>query len=194
MKVFGFVGLKGAGKTASATKLAMILRDEHKTTVLQTSFASAMKTSLAQELEIDVTLLNDPATKSKYRLQLQLHGDKLREQHGDDVFVEVVAKQIQAFAGEHKGEECAVVIDDVRYLREAQFIQGFDSHKIWRVIRTRDGVTRIVDDYEIDTTKVDDDKDEHSSETEQLQIKVDATLMNGSQNKTNLRTALRFSL
>jgi hypothetical protein len=194
ISLFAFTGLKGTNKNVVAHELKKI-KEQQGIRVLTTSFANSLKYLLSQELGIDVKLLYDPLTKESFRFKMQLYGDFIRNTYGETFLVDRVAEEIRVFAKENT--EGIVIIEDVRYQRESDFVRSFDRNVLTRVVLMTDGLTRMVGEENIDNIFETStcDKDEHSSETEQKDIAVNNTFYHCRPNNLRyINTALRLGL
>lgn len=187
MSRIAVVGKKRQGKSS----LAEALNAQFGYTELV--LAKILKESVSKKYKIPLPELHDEVLKEQchpmYPLQtrreiMQEHGDYMRGEHGEDVFVDRVISQIT-------DEDELVVVSDVRMVNEAKVLRE-NKFVLVRIVRRRDGCSTILpldccsvkSDNEL---KVDDYLDEHATETESDLIDCDWTVLNGSNSLSDLR-------
>jgi len=151
MKLLGLTGQKQSGKNTVADILKEQLSPKK---VVQLGFADALKQEISAAVGRDVHYIEEH--KANFRLILQGWGTDFRRQLcGQDYWLKKMFHKIAALPDDTH----LCIITDVRFLNEADLVQQVGG-KIWRIVRTLDN------------------KDNHPSEQELLQIKEDHTIRN----------------
>lgn len=153
MKIIGITGLKQSGKDTTAAYISeQLCLDGFRCN--RVGFADRLKTEICAALKITHSELE--SDKKTYRGILQWWGTEYRRtKFGNDYWVKRLHDNLMSLP-----DETVVIIPDVRFLNEAQYIT-LAGGKLIRVIRA--GQTC---------------DDEHASETEQNSIVVDETILN----------------
>lgn len=164
MNIVMISGKKRSGKDYATAELMKM------TNCTRVAFADPLKEIMATTLGLtveDVNQLKDTPT-STMRFKLQRLGDALKEQFGQDVFVELATSKMANVQN--------VVISDLRYLRELE------------------GVKRAFPLANITTVRIEalsTAHDTHSSETELEDYKMDFTIDNSAKDHNTMVTALK---
>ena len=143
--LIGFAGKKRSGKDTAAGFLSEALPAEH---IVRLSFALPLKRWVADMFHISLETLEQQ--KARYRKALQFLGEFARELWGDDYWIRKLNIELNKC-----GEGDVVIITDVRYKNEAEYIRALGG-----VVVRINRVTSRIDhpDYGTGT-------DKHASET-----------------------------
>ena len=170
--IVGLVGKKASGKDTFYLACLELFAIDKKILIppKRFAFADALKLEVANKFDISIGQLNKE--KEKYRKDLQDTGEARRKED-NEYWIKQVAKKLLDFDLETFNKvHCPhlVIITDVRYINEAQWIKSLGGNLI-RIRRTD-----IPDDME----------DKHSSEIELESIACNYYLDNEGPNRYNL--------
>jgi len=189
MRVVALVGLKYAGKSTVAVHMTSSGQAAH-----ELAFAAPLKAGLAATLNIDVTALHDPSRKETlettgvagehhtYRTLMTTFGDAIRSCFGQDIFVNVMRNRLLELEAELP-KHAVVVISDARMCNEVTMLRDEFNAIVMRVVRQDIGAAVVQNSSEQWTRDSADDQNQHSTETEQLRIEADVTIVNGGSKK-----------
>ena len=151
--ILGITGLKQSGKDTSAQ---LLIKHLYPYRSIRLAFADSLKNEVASLFGISAEELEARKSLSGMRKFLQWWGTELSRRDNDNHWIELLHEKVSKVP-----EDTAfVIITDCRFLNEAKYIRD-NKGMIFRVQR---GYT--------------DNKDLHSSETEQSKIIVDHTIDN----------------
>ena len=157
--IVGLTGRRGSGKSTAARMLN--LEVPLKWNLYNLAFGEYLKEDLANLVGGTVATINKNKNTPTLRKVLQFVGDIRREENPA-----IYTNKITEFINNPVVKSpWFIIISDVRFLHEANFIRSYPNSFIFRVQRPY----KIYFDSSIDN---------HPSETEQDQIKVDLHILN----------------
>ncbi len=169
MNLIGISGKKKSGKDTAATLLKSL--HDFKTVRIY-HFADALKQEISIMYGVPVSFIE--AHKENFRLILQGHGtDYRRKLYSHDYWIKKMEQAVESF---DKSGVKTLIIPDVRFFNEAEFIRKHHG----TVVR----ITRMYDD----TT------DRHPSETELDDYKFDYVIQNDGTLGDLLRKIQEFKI
>ena len=120
--IIGFSGKAYAGKDTCGGFV-----DVPGKVVYKTAFAKHLKDLVTEMYGIPMEVLMDPLKKDTldlvnggtYREHMTKTGDLMRSRHGPNYFVDVVASEVRDM-----GDDVVVIITDVRYPKEVEFVRS----------------------------------------------------------------------
>jgi hypothetical protein len=138
MKLVGVTGKAGAGKDTTYQILTAI----SEVPVYRYALADSLKDEVYEHIlrpnNIPREHLDDVERKKDYRILLQWWGTEFRRKLFDDAYwLQRLAEKIAT----HKDEDCIVVVTDIRFPNEADFIKSLGGiiAKVHRPTLTTDG-------------------------------------------------------
>lgn len=142
-RLIGICGIAGSGKSTAALHIC------HQLPYWRYSFASPLKEAVSDLFMIDMDVLDDPVDKNKInsfwgmtpRRIMQLFGtEAMRNVFGSDFWTRQAEERLQVLAAKAVANRLCVVIDDVRFPNEIDWIQdhGGKVLYIYRADRERD--------------------------------------------------------
>jgi hypothetical protein len=168
--IIGLVGEKGSGKTTVANHL--VTRG-----YTEVSFADTLKNSLCVLLDMERICFDDPKKKEDTtefglspREMMQGYGDMTKSLFGSGIFINSVYRRLQKI-------QTPIVISDIRFPAEADFVRRLGNAWIYRIVRGGGDTTCIQEgDFGVPLENV--PIEIHCSESVQYSISCDATILN----------------
>ena len=133
-KLIGICGVAGSGKSTAAMHIC------HHLPYWRYSFASPLKDVVSDLFMIDLDTLNDPVKKNEVNAQwgmtprtiMQLFGtEAMREVFGLDFWLKQAADRIEVLAAGAAAKRLCVVIDDVRFPNEIEWVKANGGHMLY---------------------------------------------------------------
>jgi hypothetical protein len=184
--IIALVGTKGVGKTTISEHLVSMGFTE-------VAFADTLKESVSMLLGLPRAAFDNPESKERpmdvtagYRMTprqiMQQYGDCIKELFGPDVLIDSIRRRLLEI-------QTPVIISDVRYQHEAEFVKGLGA-RLYRVVLSPS--IAIIHDRNVNHTRGQNavDADLHGSETSQRFIVCDSVIYNDGKSRNALWMAL----
>jgi len=166
-KVIGLVGRAGSGKDTVYEALKAALDDK---TVVRVAFGDEVKREVADRHELSVETID--ANKDKFRNLLQEWGLEYRRVNDPAYWIKKIKPQMDMF---HKLAD-VIVITDVRFMNEADYVKDTCKGSLVKVLGNKDKML----------------ESSHQSETEMQDITPDYLLPNDKNNLDQLCEGIAF--
>ena len=132
MKLIGLSGKLGSGKNYIAEKvIAPFFKDKYN--ILIIGFGDQVKNELyARDLELTYDVLYDRKTFTSRKKLQEYATEHGRDKYNKDMWIRGLDLQIQTFCN-RSPKECLIIICDVRFQNEAEYIKKLDG-KLFRIV------------------------------------------------------------
>jgi dephospho-CoA kinase len=183
MKLIGLSGKLGSGKNYIAEKIiSPHFKDKYN--ILIIGFGDQVKNELyARDTSLTYDLLYDHKTfESRKKLQ-EYATENGREKYNQDMWIRGLDMQINTFK-ERSPKECLVIICDVRFINEAEYIKNKNG-LLFRIDANERTELRYIKESSNNIEKYDSISN-HKSETELDNYKFDYTINNNNNNNLDL--------
>lgn len=152
--IIGLTGKKQTGKDTVFKLTFKLLRPPNR--VLRLAFADAVKEEVACACGVTVKFIEE--NKELFRPILQWWGtDFKRKLYGDSYWIDKLCKKVIALSDSSEKYLTLVIITDVRFINEAEFIKFCNGYtvKVVRPISSTSHVDKHISETELDSIKPD---------------------------------------